>query len=168
MGRRSCFSTAGVGRSPRGGSRSSQTGSRCRNRANGSRTHGRQRRSSIPLPRHGRGHGRTHASVGDRAWRCRRLQRRRIIGLDMAIHHPARVTKLAVTGANSRTSGYTAENLEWVRSFDPDAAPVSDAYARLSPNGAEHWPILLRRLKPMWMAEPSFTREQLQSIEAPP
>ena len=90
-----------------------------------------------------------------------------IIGLDMAIHHPARVTKLAVTGANSRTDGYTAENLEWVRSFDPDAAPVSDAYARLSPNGAEHWPILLRRLKPMWMAEPSFTREHLQSIEAP-
>jgi pimeloyl-ACP methyl ester carboxylesterase len=90
-----------------------------------------------------------------------------IIGLDMAIHHPARVTKLAVTGANCRTDGYTAENLEWVRSFDPDAAPVSDAYARLSPNGAEHWPILLRRLKPMWMAEPSFTRDQLQSIEAP-
>jgi pimeloyl-ACP methyl ester carboxylesterase len=56
-----------------------------------------------------------------------------IIGLDMAIHHPARVTKLAVTGANSRTDGYTAENLEWVRSFDPDAEPVSDAYARSLP-----------------------------------
>jgi len=60
-----------------------------------------------------------------------------------------------------------AENLEWVRSFDPDAEPVSDVYARLSPGGAEHWPILLRRLKPMWVAEPSFTHEQLRSIEAP-
>ena len=90
-----------------------------------------------------------------------------IIGLDMAIHHPARVTKLAVTGANCRTDGYTAENLELVRSFDPDAEPVSDAYARLSPDGAGHWPTLLRRLKPMWTAEPSFTCEQLQSIEAP-
>jgi len=63
-----------------------------------------------------------------------------IIGLDMAIHHPEHVTKLAVTGANCRTDGYTAENLEWVRSFDPDAEPVSDAYAHLSPDGADHWP----------------------------
>ena len=44
---------------------------------------------------------------------------------------------------------------------------MSDAYARLAPDGAEHWPILLRRLKPMWVAEPSFTREQLQCIVAP-
>ena len=35
-----------------------------------------------------------------------------IIGLDMAIHHPERVTKLAVTGANARFDGYTAENQE--------------------------------------------------------
>jgi pimeloyl-ACP methyl ester carboxylesterase len=90
-----------------------------------------------------------------------------IIGLDMAIHHPERVTKLAVTGANARTDGYTAENLEWVRSFDPDAEPVSDAYARLSPDGADHWPIVLGRLQRMWAVEPSLTREQLQSIEAP-
>jgi pimeloyl-ACP methyl ester carboxylesterase len=90
-----------------------------------------------------------------------------IIGLDMAIHHPERVTKLAVTGANSHTDGYTAENLEWVRTFDPDAEPVSDAYARLSPDGADHWPIVFRRLQRMWAVEPSFMREQLQSIKAP-
>jgi pimeloyl-ACP methyl ester carboxylesterase len=90
-----------------------------------------------------------------------------IIGLDMAIHHPERVTKLAVIGANSRLDGYTAENLEWVRSFDPDSEPVSDAYARLSPDGAGHWPIFLGRLQRMWAVEPSFTPEQLQSIGAP-
>ena len=90
-----------------------------------------------------------------------------IIGLDMAIHHPERVAKLAVTGANSRTDGYTAENLDWARTFDPDAEPVSEAYARLSPDGADHWPVVIRRLQPMWSAEPSFTREELQSIEAP-
>jgi pimeloyl-ACP methyl ester carboxylesterase len=90
-----------------------------------------------------------------------------IIGLDMAIHHPERVTKLAVTGANSRTDGYTAENAELVRSFDPDAEPVSDAYARLSPDGEDHWPMVLRRLQRMWAVEPSFTHAQLQRIEAP-
>jgi len=90
-----------------------------------------------------------------------------IIGLDMAIHHPERVTKLAITGANSRTDGYTAKNLEWVRTFDPDDEPVSDSYQRLSPDGAEHWPIFLGRLRPMWAAEPRFTSEQLGRIAAP-
>jgi pimeloyl-ACP methyl ester carboxylesterase len=90
-----------------------------------------------------------------------------IIGLDMAIHHPERVTKLAVTGANCRTDGYTEENAEWVRSFDPDGEPVSDAYARLSPDGKDHWPMVLGRLKAMWLVEPSFTHEQLRGIGAP-
>jgi pimeloyl-ACP methyl ester carboxylesterase len=66
-----------------------------------------------------------------------------IVGLDMAIHHPERVTKLAVTGAQSRNDGYTAENLEWIRTVNPDALPVSDTYGRLSPDGVDHWPIVL-------------------------
>jgi len=90
-----------------------------------------------------------------------------VIGLDMAIHHPERVTKLAVTGANGRTDGYSAENQEWVRRFDPAVEPVFEMYGRLSPDGAGHWPIVLGRLKPMWIAEPSFTPEQLQGIRAP-
>ena len=90
-----------------------------------------------------------------------------IIGIDMAIHHPERVTKLAVTGANSRADGYTAENLEWARSFKPADLPVSDAYASLSPDGADHWPIVLGRLQRMWPVEPNFTREEMQNIKAP-
>ena len=90
-----------------------------------------------------------------------------IIGIDMAIHHPERLTKLAVTGANAHFDGYTAENLEWARSFDPASQPVSDDYARLSPDGREHWPVVLERLKTMWAAEPTFTTEELQSIQTP-
>jgi pimeloyl-ACP methyl ester carboxylesterase len=90
-----------------------------------------------------------------------------IIGLDMAIHHPERVIKLAVTGANARFEGYTTENQEFARSFDPVSQPVSEKYAELSPDGAEHWPVVLGRLKPMWAAEPSFTNEELQRIGAP-
>jgi len=89
-----------------------------------------------------------------------------IIGLDMSIHHPERVTKLAVTGANARFDGYTEENQEFARSFDPVSEPVSEMYADLSPDGADHWPVVLGRLKTMWAAEPSFTNEELQSISA--
>jgi len=90
-----------------------------------------------------------------------------VVALDLAIHHPQRVTKLALTGANSRNDGYTEETQEWGRSFDPEAEPVSEAYARLSPDGPSHWPVFLARMKLMWAVEPDFTLEQLQSIAAP-
>jgi pimeloyl-ACP methyl ester carboxylesterase len=90
-----------------------------------------------------------------------------IIGLYIAIHHPDRVAKLVVSGANSRIDGYTEENLEYTRTFDPADEPVPDSYASLSPDGADHWPVFLGRLKPMWSNEPSFTHEELQGIEAP-
>ena len=90
-----------------------------------------------------------------------------IIALEMAIHHPDREARLAVTGANSRTDGFTVENVEWERSFNPDTEPVSAAYARLSPDGEVHWPIVLGRLQQMWRMEPSLTDKQLQSIAQP-
>jgi len=90
-----------------------------------------------------------------------------VVGLDLAIHHPDRVSRLAVTGANARFDGYTTENQEWARGFDPRAEPISDSYARLSPDGSEHWPVVLERLKAMWAAEPSFTNQELGRIQAP-
>ena len=45
--------------------------------ADGARAHCRPRRSSVPLPRHGRGHGRADAPARDRERRRCRLQRRR-------------------------------------------------------------------------------------------
>ena len=89
-----------------------------------------------------------------------------IIGLDMAIHRPERVTRLAVTGANAHTDGYAAEHWEGVAA-NPNNLPVPEAYVRLSPDGAEHWPVLFGRLQRMWAVEPCFSREQLQSIKAP-
>jgi pimeloyl-ACP methyl ester carboxylesterase len=90
-----------------------------------------------------------------------------IIGLHLAITHPERVTKLAVTGTNAHVDGYTVENQEETRTFDPATSPVSDTYARLSPDGAEHWPVFLERLKTMWTTEPYFTDEELGSIALP-
>lgn len=90
-----------------------------------------------------------------------------IIGLDIAIHHPECVTKLALTGVNSRTDGYTEENQNWTRSFNPANEPISEAYGRLSPDGVAHWPIVLGRLQRMWIAEPNFAREEMLRIKAP-
>lgn len=90
-----------------------------------------------------------------------------IIGLDMAIHHPDRIKALVVTGSNTRTDGYTPENLVWERTFDPADLPVTGVFAQGSPDGPGHWPVVLERLRRMWLAEPAFTREQLEGIVAP-
>jgi pimeloyl-ACP methyl ester carboxylesterase len=90
-----------------------------------------------------------------------------IIGLDLAIHHPELVAALVVTGANARFDGYTPKNQEYSRTFDPATQPVPDEYARLSPDGAEHWPVFLGRLKAMWGTEPNITDDELQRIQAP-
>ena len=89
-----------------------------------------------------------------------------IIGLDMAIHHPERVTRLALTGVNFHTDGYTGDHWNAVAA-SPDTWPASEAYRRLSPDGADHWPILLGRLQRMWAVEPSYARDEMRSIGAP-
>jgi pimeloyl-ACP methyl ester carboxylesterase len=92
-----------------------------------------------------------------------------VLGLDMAIHHPDRVSRLAVSGTNFRVDGFRAETLEWVRATKADDWPqaLRDAYEQLSPDGRSHWPVFLDRVKTMWFAEPNFTTEQLASIRAP-
>lgn len=80
---------------------------------------------------------------------------------------PMRVSRLVVTGANARFSGYTTANQDWIRTLDPASEPVSSVYAELSPDGPEHWPVFLGRMKAMWATEPDFTDEELRTIQAP-
>jgi pimeloyl-ACP methyl ester carboxylesterase len=92
-----------------------------------------------------------------------------MVGLDMAIHHPDRVTRLAITGANYRTDGYSEEMLQWLLSVKPKDWPQDfrEDHARLSPDGPSHWPVVLERLQAMWAVEPNYTDEQMASIKAP-
>ena len=92
-----------------------------------------------------------------------------MIGLDMAIHHPDVVTKLAVTGANFRTDAYAGDTLEWLLTVTPDGWPKAfrEEYERLSPDGPTHWPVVLPRIQRMWAVEPDYSDEQMASIKAP-
>ncbi len=87
----------------------------------------------------------------------------------MAIHHPERVRKLAVTGSNVRTDGITEAALNWLVTVKPeDFAPeFREIYERLSPDGPSHWPVVLERIQRMWAVEPDYTLEQMASVKAP-
>lgn len=92
-----------------------------------------------------------------------------IIGLLLALGHPARVRSLTSISANLDPSAFT-----------DSAAPVLDAlgveqkpdvermhYERLSPDGPEHADVVLAKLFRLWTSEPHIDPEELARIAAP-
>jgi pimeloyl-ACP methyl ester carboxylesterase len=87
-----------------------------------------------------------------------------IIGLDIAIHHPERLTKLYAFAANSDPSGVK----------DVDKSPVFTAYidrasreyAKLSPTPTQ-FKAFVDNISKMWASEPHFTEAQLRGIKVP-
>jgi pimeloyl-ACP methyl ester carboxylesterase len=87
-----------------------------------------------------------------------------IIGLDIAIHHPERLSRLFAFAANSDSSGVK----------DVDQSPVFRAYeeraareyAKLSPTPAQ-FKAFLDNISRMWASEPHFTEAQLRGIKVP-
>jgi len=132
------------------------------------------------------GHGRTaddparvmdyHAMAEDTAELLRQLDVREVfvlgwsdggdVGLDLAIHHPDLVKKLAVSGANFQPD-FPATPAEADKPAASDfPRSVREQYERLSPDQAAHWPVLVARVRRMWQTQPNFTAAQLASITA--
>ncbi|HVV68541.1 MAG TPA: alpha/beta hydrolase [Gammaproteobacteria bacterium] len=88
-----------------------------------------------------------------------------IIGLDMAIHHPERLTKLFAYAANSDPSGVRSDLAKSVV-FNAYAQRTSKEYEKLSPTPKE-FQIFHDQINKMWETQPHFTKEQLQSITVP-
>ena len=86
-----------------------------------------------------------------------------IVGLDIAIRHPERLTKLFAFGANSDPSG-VMENLQQSEVFKACAARLSNEYAALSPTPNEY-ESFRDRIRKMQETQPNFTAEQLRTIK---
>jgi pimeloyl-ACP methyl ester carboxylesterase len=92
-----------------------------------------------------------------------------IIGLDVAIHHPDLVSKLAISGTNFSTDGLEESTSEFFRTTTGDGWPdeLHESYDRLSPDGPGHWNDVIERMKVMWASQPDYATEQLATITAP-
>src|ERR1700733_2339822 len=86
------------------------------------------------------------------------------IALDIAMNHASIVERLVTSGANFSVEG---QDPSVHVSADKFPGPSRDVYGKISPDGAEHWPIVLSRLRQMWATEPHWTREDLSRIQAP-
>jgi pimeloyl-ACP methyl ester carboxylesterase len=87
-----------------------------------------------------------------------------ILGLDIAIHHPERLTKLFAFAANSDPSGVSDIGSSVV--FNAYIARAAKEYEALSPTPHEYG-AFLAQIEKMWATQPHFTAAQLESISVP-
>jgi pimeloyl-ACP methyl ester carboxylesterase len=87
-----------------------------------------------------------------------------IIGLDIAIHHPERLTRLFAFAANSDPSG--VKDVSKNRTFAAFIARAGREYQRMSPTPGQYQ-MFLASIEKMWTVEPHFTDRQLSHISVP-
>jgi pimeloyl-ACP methyl ester carboxylesterase len=85
------------------------------------------------------------------------------------MHHPSLVAKVVSTGGNYSTDGIDPQALEFVKAAKASEWPaeVRESYAKTSPDGAAHWPVVFERIRKMWLSEPNWTTKDLATIKAP-
>jgi len=87
-----------------------------------------------------------------------------IIGLDIAIHYPERVTRLYAFAANSNPSGVKEVSRSPV--FTEFTARAATEYAQLSPTPGQ-FKQFVADIEHMWATQPDFTEAQLRGIAVP-
>lgn len=87
-----------------------------------------------------------------------------IIGLDIAIHHPDRLTRLFAFGANSNVAGVMDPGSS--STFSTYMIRTREEYAKLSPAPAS-FNAFHDALNKMWNSEPDFSDAQLRGISVP-
>src|SRR5580658_6724361 len=87
-----------------------------------------------------------------------------IIGLDIALHHPERLTKLFAFAANSDPSGVA--DIAHSPVFNAFIARAEKEYEKLSPTPTEY-KTFLAQIEKMWDTQPHWTADDLKTITVP-
>jgi pimeloyl-ACP methyl ester carboxylesterase len=87
-----------------------------------------------------------------------------ILGLDIAIRHPERITKLFAFAANSDPSG--VKDITQSPVFNAFIARAEKEYQALSPT-PDQYKSFLAQISKMWETQPNYTAEQLGRIAVP-
>jgi pimeloyl-ACP methyl ester carboxylesterase len=87
-----------------------------------------------------------------------------IIGLDVAMHHPTRVSKLFAFAANSDPSGVA--DIAKSPVFNAYIARAGEEYKRLSPTPTQY-KAFVEQITKMWETQPRWTAADLATIHVP-
>ncbi|MGC5170472.1 alpha/beta fold hydrolase [Micromonospora sp. DT81.3] len=85
-----------------------------------------------------------------------------IVGLHLTLRHPDLIRTLVFGGAPRHYSGWRESVLEG----DPPQF-MADAYAEVSPDGAEHWDVVVRKSAELHRSEPRLSLEELSTVTVP-
>ena len=91
-----------------------------------------------------------------------------IIGLLVAMQRPDLLRKLVAIGANFHREGLLA-GVMWTDTPPDDEAwaTARERYEAVSPDGADHFPVVFAKLQRMWREEPTLEASDLKSIPMP-
>ncbi|KSV80766.1 hypothetical protein N181_06480 [Sinorhizobium fredii USDA 205] len=88
-----------------------------------------------------------------------------IIGLDIAMKHPERLTKLFAHAANTKTDGFKHgfdKTMTWLAYVEH----CKDVYKRISPTRDEY-DAFLTEMNAMWTSQPNWSDDELKTITVP-
>ncbi|WP_438749682.1 alpha/beta fold hydrolase [Pararhizobium sp. O133] len=88
-----------------------------------------------------------------------------IIGLDIAIHHPERLTKLFAHAANSKTDGVIPTVME-NKTFAAYIEHAGEVYKKISPTPTEY-DAFVTQISNMWATQPNWSDDDLKKITTP-
>ncbi|RFC00178.1 alpha/beta hydrolase [Rhizobium leguminosarum bv. trifolii] len=88
-----------------------------------------------------------------------------IIGIDMAMKHPEKLTRVIAQAANVTTGGVKDDVLE-NKTFSRYIEVAGDQYRKLSPTPTEYQ-AFFTQMREMWAAQPAWTAAELAKISVP-
>ncbi|GGW99046.1 alpha/beta hydrolase [Streptomyces malachitofuscus] len=93
-----------------------------------------------------------------------------IVALLVALARPDLVRKVVVMGTNFRPSPESFAEPAMVDAMtpeSPDLAFFRELYEAVTPDGADHWPVVAAKTADLWRTQPTLTTEDLSRIQAP-
>jgi pimeloyl-ACP methyl ester carboxylesterase len=88
-----------------------------------------------------------------------------VVGLDIAIRHPERLSRLFANGANYTAAGFKASAGD-TPTFKAGFAHCAADYARMSPTPAG-FDAMVARMSEMWATTPDYAKDQMRGIHVP-
>jgi pimeloyl-ACP methyl ester carboxylesterase len=89
-----------------------------------------------------------------------------IIGLELAINYSERVEKLVTIGASFSLDGMTDEFRDFVETATAEENPAPVVYQLHAPDPS-NWPVLIEKLRVLWLNQPNLTSDDLARILIP-
>lgn len=95
-----------------------------------------------------------------------------IVAILVAAGHPDLVRRVVASGVNTRLDGMQPKTVQWLRDSTPEtlakALPpeMRAAYERVAPDPA-HWPVLVAKIRDLWLTPVYVEKAQLAAITAP-